>query len=158
MIKFLFICFVLVFCVFNSMQLTSFLLLLFGVLFFPFFLWKIDFFILLLSMVSIIIISSQYKYNIYILQSSLPTTIYVQNLSFLVSQILTSISFFSISPIYMIFMRDMDKMCNFLIHTKKKVKKGKIWNFVKKSKFWKNHHFFSSVPFEYPFYPFFTFL
>ena len=37
-------------------------------------------------------------------------------------------------------------------------KKGKIWFFVKKSKFWKNHYFSKSLSFVYPFYPCYTFL
>ena len=41
--------------------------------------------------------SAKHFILIYIMQSSLPTTIYVQNLSFLVSQILTSHNFFSTS-------------------------------------------------------------
>ena len=64
---------------------------------------------------------------LYIMQSCLPTTIYVQNLSFFVSKILTSHNFFSIWPIYMIFMGEIDKVCNFLTPPqKKRVKKGKI--------------------------------
>ena len=57
--------------------------------------------------------------NTYIMQSCLPTTIYVQNLSFLTTQISTSQNFFSIWPIYMIFMGDIDKVCNFLTPPKK---------------------------------------
>ena len=47
---------------------------------------------------------------------------------------------------------------NFWTPTKKRVKKDKIWFFVKKSKFWKNHDFSKTLPFMYPFYPFGTFL
>ena len=57
--------------------------------------------------------------DIHIMQSSLPTTIYVQNLSFFMSQISTSHNFFSIWPIYMVFMGDTDEVWNFLIPTKK---------------------------------------
>ena len=71
------------------------------------------------------------------MQSCLPTTIYVQNLSFLVTQISTSHNFFSIWPIYMIFMGDIDKVCNFLTPTQKRVKrvkKGLNLKFSKKLK------------------------
>ena len=61
-------------------------------------------------------------HDIYITQSSLPTTIYVQNLSFLVSQILISHNFFSIWSIYMIFMGDKEGVCYVLTLTKKRVK------------------------------------
>ncbi len=81
------------------------------------------------------------------MQSTLPTTIYVQNLSFFVTEIWISHNFFSIGPIYMIFMGDREQVWNFQTPTKKRVKKGKIWNFVKKSKFWKNHDFSKSLPF-----------
>ena len=59
------------------------------------------------------------------MQSSLPTTIYVQNLSFFVTQISTSHNFFSIWSIYMVFMGDREGVWNFLTPYKKKVKKGK---------------------------------
>ena len=76
------------------------------------------------------------------MQSSLPTTIYVQNLSFLVTQISTSHKLFSIWPIYMIFMGDTDKVCNFLTPTKKRVKKGWNLKFCKKVKILKQPLFF----------------
>ena len=41
------------------------------------------------------------RINIYIMQSTLPTTIYVENLSFLVTEIWISPNFFSMGPIYM---------------------------------------------------------
>ena len=89
----------------------------------------------------------------------IPTTIYVQNLSFFVSQILTSHNFFQFRR-FTSYLWEIEKKYGTLIYDphQKNGKKGKIWNFVKKSKFWKNHHFFSSLPFEYPFYPFCTFL
>ena len=63
-----------------------------------------------------------YRYSsipVYITQSSLLTTIYVQNLSFFVSQILTSHNFFSIWPIYIVFMGDTEQVWNFLTPSKK---------------------------------------
>ena len=59
------------------------------------------------------------------MQSCLPTTIYVQNLSFLVTQISTSHNFFSIWPIYMIFIGDREGVWYFFTSTKKNDKKGK---------------------------------
>ena len=59
---------------------------------------------------------------IYIMQSTLPTTIYVQNLSFLVTEIWISHNFFSIGPIYMIFMGDREQVWNFWTPTQKRVK------------------------------------
>ena len=54
-----------------------------------------------------------------------PLRFMVQNLSFLVIQMLTSHNFFSIWLIYRIFMGDREEMWNFLTPTKKKGKKGK---------------------------------
>ena len=71
------------------------------------------------------------------MQSTLPTTIYVQNLSFLVSQICISHNFFSIGPIYMIFIGDREGIWNFWTITKKRVKrvkKGQNLIFCKKVK------------------------
>ena len=59
------------------------------------------------------------------MHSSLPTTIYVQNLSFLVTQISTSHNFFAIWLIYMIFMGDREQVWDFVTLTKKRVKRVK---------------------------------
>ena len=64
-------------------------------------------------------------HDIYFMHECFWTTIYVQILLFFVTQILTSHSFFSILPIYMIFMGEKDKVCNFLTPTKKRVKRVK---------------------------------
>ena len=57
------------------------------------------------------------------IQSSLPTTIYVQNLSFFVSQISTSHTFFFyLADVHDIY-GDTDEVWNFLTPTKKRVKK-----------------------------------
>ena len=59
------------------------------------------------------------------MQSTLPTTIYVQNLSFFVTEIWISHNFFSIGPIYMIFMGDGEQVWNFWTPTKKRAKRVK---------------------------------
>ena len=82
------------------------------------------------------------------MQSSLPTTIYVQNLSFFVSQISTFHNFFSIWPIYMIFMGDREQVWNFLTPTKKRVK---FEIFEKSQNFEKNIIFLKVYPFSTPF-------
>ena len=93
---------------------------------------------------------------IYIMQSTLPTTIYVQNLSFFVTEIWISHNFFSIGPIYRIFMRDREQVWNFWTPTKKRVKrvkrvkKGQNLIFCKKVKILK-HDFSKSLPLCTPF-------
>ena len=88
------------------------------------------------------------------MQSSLPTTIYVQNLSFLVTQIATSHNFLSIWPIYMIFMGDIDNVCNFFPPTKKRAKrvsKVKFEIFEKSQNFEKIIIFLQVYPLGTPF-------
>ena len=58
--------------------------------------------------------TSRFFYVTYIIQSTLPTTFDVQNLSFLVSQISIFLTFFFIGPIYMIFMGDKEISMDFL--------------------------------------------
>ena len=93
---------------------------------------------------------------IYIMQSTLPTTIYVQNLSFLVTEIWISHNFFSIGPIYMIFMGDREQVWNFWTPTQKRVKrvkKGQNLKFCKKVEIF--HFFFQKVTLFFPFLYFF---
>ena len=59
------------------------------------------------------------------MQSTLPTTIYVQNLSFLVTEIWISHKFFFIGLIYMIFMGGWRRDMKHLDPHQKKGKKGK---------------------------------
>ena len=94
--------------------------------------------------------------KIHITQSCLPTTIYVQNLSFHVTQISDCHNFFSIWPIYMIFMGDREEVWNFLTPSKKRVKrvkKGQNLKFSKKSPFFPFFHFFLKV---HPIFTLFT--
>jgi hypothetical protein len=67
-------------------------------------------------------------------QSNLPTTIYVQNLSFLVTEIWISHNFFSFGPMYMIFMGHREQVWNFQTLLKKRVQKAQNLKFCKKVK------------------------
>ena len=84
----------------------------------------------------------------YIMQSSLPTTICVQNLSFFVTQISTSHNFFSIWLIYMIFMGDKEQAWSFLTPAKKRVK---FEIFEKSQNFEKTIIFLKVYPLNIPF-------
>ena len=91
---------------------------------------------------------------LYITQSSLPISIYVQNLSFLVTQILTFNHFFCFWHIYMIFMGDREKVWYFMIPRKKgwNLKFSKKVKILKKSSFFKK---FTLCVFLLPFMYFF---